>query len=119
MAKLRTELTAIRNALQSLVDKDDDSDVIELEDLIENLETILVNSKKDSFNAFDLVEKSEQCVVATTNSKNDTIHVYGRSTDSFDLELAMGIMARVRKNFKEEDMYIIFMRMMGGAYDND
>lgn len=117
MAKLRTELTALRNALQSLVDKDDDSDVIELEDLIENIETILANSK-DCFLAFDMVGKAEQVVIATTNSPDDSIHVYGCSTNNFDLELAMGILARVRKKFDEKTIYAIFMKMMGGAYDD-
>lgn len=119
MAKLRAELTAIRNALQSLVDKDDDSEVIELEDLIENLDIILVNSKKESFTAFDLVNKSYESLLATTNSKNDSIHVSGCSTDSFDLELAMGVLARIRKNVKKEVMYTLFIKMMEGAYDND
>lgn len=118
MANLRTELLAIRNALQTIVDRDLDSR-IKHEDVIECIESILANSKPDSFRAFDLVEKAEQCVLATTNSKDDTIHVYGKSTDSFETELAFGILARVRKNFREEAMYTLFMRMMGGAYDND
>lgn len=119
MAKLRTELVAIRNALQSIANEDEDSQILELEDVIENLNTILVNSKISSFNAFDSIEKAEQYVLATTNSPNDTIHVYGHSTDEFDLELAFGILARARKNFNEKAMYILFMKMMGGAYDND
>lgn len=119
MAKLRTELTAIRNALQSLVDMDEDSDVIVLSDLAADLDNILVNSKKDSFNAFDLVNKAEECMVATSNSKSDSIHVTGRSTDSFDLELAMGVLARIRKNVKKEVMCTLFIKMMEGAYDND
>lgn len=119
MAKLRTELLAIRNALQSIIDEDEDSKTIELEDVIENLNTILANSKIGSFVAFDEFGKSEQCLLATTKSKDDTIHVYGHTTEEFDLELAFGILARVRNNFKEEAMYVLFMRMMGGAYDND
>lgn len=118
MAKLRIELLGIRNALQSIVDHDLDSR-IKNEDVIEAIEKILANSKPDSFRAFDLIEKSQQCIVATTNSKDDTIHVYGHTTDDFDAELAFGILARVRKNFKEEAMYMLFMKMMGGAYDND
>ena len=118
MANLRTELLAIRNALQTIVDHDLDYR-IKHEDVIDCINAILATSKPDSFRAFDLIEKAEQCIVATTNSKDDTIHVYGHTTDNFDAELAFGILARVRKNFREEAMYTLFMRMMGGAYDND
>lgn len=117
MAKLRNELLAIRNALLLIADNEEPRS--DLEDVIENLNTVLSTWKSDSFRAADLIEKSEQCILATTNSKDDTIHVYGKSTDNFDAELAFGILARVRKNFKEEAMYMLFMRMMGGAYDND
>lgn len=119
MANLRIELMAIRNALQSLIDKDDDSEVIKLDDLVADINNILDNSKKESFRAFNLIEKSKENLVATTNHDADSIHVYGCSTDSFDLELAMGILARVRKNIKEEAMYMLFMKMMAGDYDND
>lgn len=118
MANLRNELVSVLYALQSIVDHDLDSR-IKHEDVIERINAILKNSKHDSFRAFDLIEKAEQCIVATTNSKDDTIHVYGHTTDNFDAELAFGILARVRKNFREEAMYMLFMRMMGGAYDND
>lgn len=117
MANLRTELLSIRNALQSIADGDEPG--IDIEDVIENINTVLSRWRPDSFRAADLVEKAEQCILATTNSKDDTIHVYGKSTDSFETELAFGILARVRKNFREEAMYTLFMRMMGGAYDND
>lgn len=117
MAKLRTELLAIRNALKAIDDGDEDYQVLELEDVIENLNTILANSKIGSFIVFDNFEKSEQCILATTNSPDDTIHVWGHSTDEFDAELAFGILARVRYNLGEKNMYALFMRMMGGAYD--
>lgn len=119
MTKLRIELMAIRNALQSLIDKDDDSEVIKLDDLVADINNILFNAKNDSFSAFDLIQKSKEYLVATTNNDEDSIHVFGRSTDSFDLELAMGVLARVRKNIKEEAMYMLFMKMMAGDYDDD
>ena len=117
MAKLRTELLSIRNALEAIVEGEDT--FINTTDVLEVIDRVLNSSKPDSFRAFDLIEKSQQCIVATTNSQDDTIHVYGHTTDDFDAELAFGILARVRKNFKEEAMYMLFMKMMGGAYDND
>ena len=117
MAKLRTELTALRNTLQEIVDGEEIH--TSTTDVIEAFDRILVNSKPESFRAFDLIQKSKENLVATTNHDADSIHVYGRSTDSFDLELAMGVLARVRKNIKEEAMYMLFIKMMAGDYDDD
>ena len=116
---LRLDLVAVANTLEELIGErgaaDDYPELVEIYEIIHNLR---VNSKSDSFRAFDLIEKAEQCIVATTNTPDDTIHVYGHTTDNFDAELAFGILARIRKNFSEETMYMLFMKMMGGAYDN-
>lgn len=117
---LKRDLVAVDNSLEELIGErgaaNDYPELVEVRDIIHN---VRVNSKLGCFLAFDKINEAEQFVLATTNSKNDTIHVRGCSTDSFDAELAFGILARVRKNFKEEAMYMLFMKMMGGAYDND
>ena len=117
---LRLDLVAVDNTLEELIGErgaaNDYPELVEIYDIIHNLR---VNSKNGCFVAFDQIDKAEQFVLATTKSKNDTIHLYRHSTGSFDAELAFGILSRVRKKFKEETMYMLFMKMMGGAYDNE
>jgi len=118
MAKLKTELTAIRNALQSLVDMDEDSDVIVLTDLVADLNKILYESKTGAFMVFDSVNESKCFVFANTKSINDSIHVMGTSPDYFDLELAFGIISRLRNTLTKDAMTKLFSEALEGDFSD-
>lgn len=114
---LRLDLVAVDNTLDELIDMrgiaDDYPEIVEVRDIIHN---IRVNSKPSAAKLFDTINNAEQFVVAVDDS--DKISVWGTSTDAFDIELALGIIGRAKKNVNKEMLYKLFLKVMDGDFDD-
>lgn len=114
---LRLDLAALDNSLEEIITlrgaAQDYPELAEIRDIIHSLR---VNSKLGAIEAFDAINKTSQFVVAVDN--NDSIKVWGTSTDAFDLELALGIIGRAKKNVNKEMLYKLFLRVMDGDFDD-
>ena len=114
---LRLDLAAVDNSLEEIITlrgaAQDYPELAEIRDIIHSLR---VNSKLGAIDAFDAINKTSQFVVAVDN--NDSIKVWGTSTDAFDLELAFGIIGRAKNNANKEMLYKLFLRTMDGDFDD-
>lgn len=113
---LRATLLGIENELMEMIKKGADDDYPEIREVIKMIHELRVNSKLGSIEAFDAINKTSQFVVAIDS--NDNIEVWGHSTDEFDLELALGIIGRAKKNVNKEKLYKLFLRVMDGDFDD-
>lgn len=114
---LRLDLAAVDNSLAEIITlrgaAQDYPELAEIRDIVHSLR---VNSKLGAIEAFDAINKTSQFIVAVDN--NDSIKVWGTSTDAFDLELALGIIGRAKKNVKKEMLYKLFLKVMDGDFDD-
>ena len=114
---LRLDLVAVDNTLDELIDlrgiADDYPEIVEVRDIIHN---IRVNSKPSAAKVFDTINNAEQFVVAVDD--RDKITVCGTSTDAFDIELALGLICRAKKNVNKEMLYKLFLKVMDGDFDD-
>lgn len=113
---LRATLLGIENSLMEMIEKGVDDDYPEIREVIKMVHELRVNSKIGALKAFDELNKTSQFVVAVDN--NDSIKVWGTSTDAFDLELALGIIGRAKNNVNKETLYKLFLKVMDGDYDD-
>lgn len=114
---IRLDLISVDNTLEEIIGErgaaHDYPELVEIYDIVHNLRA---NSKIGAFHAFDAINKTSQFVVAVDST--DNIKVFGTSTDTFDLELAFGIIGRAKKNVNKEMLYKLFLRVMDGDFDD-
>ena len=114
---LRLDLVAVDNTLDELIDlrgiADDYPEIVEVRDIIHN---IRVSSKLGATKAFDEINTANQFAVAIDTG--DKISVWGTSSDSFDLELAFGIICRAKEKVNKDMLYKLFLRVMDGDFDD-
>ena len=117
MRGLRETLRTIEDKLaEIIVNRGAGDDYPELQDIVKQIHDIRVNSNLASTIAFDKINNSEQFVVAVDNNEN--IKVWGNSTDAFDIEIALGIIGRAKKNVNKEMLYKLFLKVMDGDFDD-
>lgn len=117
MKTLRMKLIEIMNSLEEIaVVRGAADDYPELQDIIDELNKVRVNSKAVAFAAFDDVNNNNQFTIAYDTG--DKIKVWGTSSDAFDLELAFGILGRAKRNVNKEMLYKLFLRTMDGDFDD-
>lgn len=113
---LRLFLTVIENSLTEMVNNGAASDYPEIVEVIKLVHSFRINSKIGAIKAFDELDKARQFLVAVDNGEK--ISVWGHSGDEFDLELAFGIINKVKNIYDKERLYCLFLKVMDGDYDD-